>query len=180
MNTSLRSLAGVFLLAVSARSQRPETEQIRINAPDVRSSETIVTAMLELAKVRSTDVVYDLGSGDGRIVIAAAKEFGARGAGIEISPDRVKEARSNAKQAGVEARVKFEIGDLFDSDIDSATVVTMYLLPDLNLRLRPKLLRELKPGTRVVSRDFDMGDWKADKEEIIEGSHLYLWTIPPK
>ncbi|HLX42088.1 MAG TPA: methyltransferase domain-containing protein [Bryobacteraceae bacterium] len=180
MNVSLRSVAGLLLLAASGRSQRLETEQIRINAPDVRSSETIVTAMLEFAKVKSTDTVYDLGSGDGRIVIAAAKQFGAHGAGIEISPDRVKEAQSNAKKAGVDTLVKFEIGDLFDSDIHAATVVTLYLLPDLNLRLRPKLLRELKPGTRVVSRDFDMGDWKPEKEQVIEGSHLYLWTIPPR
>jgi 23S rRNA G2445 N2-methylase RlmL len=180
MNVSLRSFAATTLLAVSGLSLQRETEQIRINAPDVRSSETIVTAMLELAKVTSTDTVYDLGSGDGRIVIAAAKQFGANGAGIEISPDRVKEARSNAKKAGVDSLVKFEIGDLFDSDIHSATVVTLYLLPDLNLRLRPKLLRELNPGTRLVSRDFDMGDWKPEKEQIVEGSHLYLWTIPPR
>jgi SAM-dependent methyltransferase len=174
------TVAGLFLLAVLAAGQRPEAEQIRINAPDVRSSETIVTAMLKLAEVNSRDTVHDLGSGDGRIVIAAAKQFGAQGVGIEISPERVEEARSNAKKAGVESRVRFEVGDLFDADIRSANVVMLYLLPDLNLRLRPKLLNELKPGSRVVSRDFHLGDWKPEKEEIVEGSHLYLWTIPQK
>jgi ubiquinone/menaquinone biosynthesis C-methylase UbiE len=169
-----------LVLAALAAAQRPEAEQIRINAPDVRSSETVVTAMLKLAGVKSSDTVYDLGSGDGRIVIAAAKEFGARGVGIEISPDRAQEGRANAKKAGVEERVKFETGDLFDADIHTATVVTLYLLPDLNLRLRTKLQKELKPGSRVVSRDFHMGDWKPEKEEVVEGSHIFLWRIPEK
>jgi SAM-dependent methyltransferase len=169
-----------FLLATAALAQRPEPEQIRINAPDVRSSESIVTAMLKLAGVQKTDSVYDLGSGDGRIVIAAARDFGARGVGIEIVPERVQEARENARKAGVESRVKFEIGDIFDADIHQATVVILYLLPDLNLRLRPKLLKDLKPGTRVVSRDFPMGDWKPEREVVVEGSHLFLWTIPAK
>lgn len=170
----------VVVVATSAIGQRHEPEQIRINAPDVRTSATIVTAMLKLAGVESRDLVYDLGCGDGRIVIAAAKEFGARGVGIDISPERVREARANAKQAGVEGQLKFEIGDLFDADVRRASVVTLYLLPDLNLRLRPKLLNELKPGTRVVSHDFHMGDWKPEKEEIVEGSHIFLWRVPEK
>ena len=136
--------------------------------------------MLKLAGVTSRDTVYDLGSGDGRIVIAAAKEFGARGVGIEINPERVEEARSNAKKAGVEERVKFETADLFDADLRGATVVTLYLLPDLNLRLRPKLLKELKPGARVVSHAFGMGDWPPEKEELVEGSRIFLWRIPAK
>jgi ubiquinone/menaquinone biosynthesis C-methylase UbiE len=169
-----------LLMSMLALAQRPEPEQIRINAPDVRTSATVVTAMLTLAQVKPADTVYDLGSGDGRIVIAAAKEFGAHGVGIDISPERVQEARANARKAGVEERVKFETGDLFDADIHAATVVTLYLLPDLNLRLRPKLLKELKPGTRIVSHDFHMRDWKPEKEEIVEGSHIFLWRIPPK
>jgi len=169
-----------FFLTTLALAQRPEPEQIRINAPDVRTSAAVVTAMLKLAGVTSRDTVYDLGSGDGRIVIAAAKEFGARGVGIEINPERVEEARSNAKKAGVEERVKFETADLFDADLRGATVVTLYLLPDLNLRLRPKLLKELKPGARVVSHAFGMGDWPPEKEELVEGSRIFLWRIPAK
>jgi SAM-dependent methyltransferase len=140
----------------------------------------VVSAMLKLADVTSSDLVYDLGSGDGRIVIAAAMEYGAHGVGIDINPDRVEEARANAKKADVEELVKFEVNDLFDADIHDATVVTLYLLPNLNLRLRPKLLAELKPGTRVVSHEFLMGDWKPEKEETAEGSHIYLWIIPAK
>ena len=102
----------------------------------------------------------------------------ARGVGIDINPARIEEARTNARDAGVDDRVRFEANDLFDADIHSATVVALYLLPDVNLRLRPRLLRELKPGTRIVSHAFDMGDWKPDKEVVVEGQHVYLWTIP--
>ena len=122
--------------------------------------ENVVAKMLQLAKVVPDDVVYDLGSGDGRIVIAAARRHGARGVGVDIDPLRVKEARANARKAGVAARVKFQEGDLFKADIGKASVVTLYLLPTLNLRLRPKLLAELRAGTRIVSYGFDMGDWK--------------------
>ena len=120
--------------------------------------------MLRLAGVTNRDTVYDLGCGDGRIVIAAAR-LGAHGVGIDINPERIREARVNARKAGVEALAKFEVGDIFDADIASATVVALYLLPDLNLRLRPKLLQDLKPGTRVVSHAFDMGDW-TPREEV--------------
>ena len=168
-----------LLLLVSAAllAQKP-VEPVQINAPYVATRDHIVSAMLRLAAVTSSDVVYDLGCGDGRIVIAAAKELGTRGVGVDINPTRIQEARANARTAGVEPLVKFDVKDLFDTDIRSATVVMLYLLPDINLRLRPKLLSDLKPGTRVVSHDFGMGDWKPDKEEIVDGSHLYLWTIP--
>ena len=138
--------------------------------------------MLDLARVTSGDTVYDLGCGDGRIVISAAKKFGARAraVGIDINPARIEEARANARSAGVDDRVSFEINDLFDADIRNATVVALYLLPDANIRLRPRLLRELRPGTRVVSHSFAMGDWKPDEEKLVDGVHVYLWTIPKR
>src|SRR6202140_185495 len=172
----MKSIFAVVLLAAAAFAQSSES-QIQINAPYVRTQDHVVSAMLKLAGVKANDMVYDLGCGDGRIVIAAAKEYGAHGVGIDIDPERVQEARENARKAGVEALVKFEVNDLFAADIHSATVVALYLLPDVNLRLRPKLLKDLKPGTRVVSNSFGMGDWKAEKEQMVDGNHIYLWTI---
>jgi SAM-dependent methyltransferase len=170
----------ILLVAASAAAQTPQP-QIQINPPYVRTPDHVVNAMLKLAGVKKTDFVYDLGSGDGRIVIAAAKDYGARGVGIDIDPERVQEARDNARKAGVDALVKFEVNDLFDADFRDATVVAIYLLPDVNLRLRPKLLKDLKPGTRIVSHDFHMGDWKPDKQALVDpGSKIYLWTIPAK
>ena len=181
MNSRMRFVlfvASAGLLTWMAEAQSPP-EQIPISTPYVASEPHMVNAMLELANVTGSDTVYDLGCGDGRIVIAAAQEYGARGVGIDINPARIEEARANARDAGVDDRIRFEANDLFDADIHSATVVALYLLPDVNLRLRPRLLRELKPGTRVVSHAFGMGDWKPDKELVVEGEHLYLWTIPP-
>ena len=141
----------------------------------------IVDKMLDLAKVGKKDVLYDLGCGDGRIVITAAKERGARGTGIDINPVRIQEARQNAKEAGVSDNVEFKVGDLFQSDFSKATVVTLYLLPDINRKLRPQLWRQLKVGTRVVSHDFDMGpEWPPEKVEKIGGKTLYFWTITPE
>ena len=136
--------------------------------------------MLKLANVTASDVVYDLGSGDGRIVIAAAQKFGARGVGIELDRQLVNEANKKARKAGVADKVTFLSVDLFKADISEATVVTLYLLPSINLRLQPKLMRELKPGTRIVSHRFDMGAWKPEQELIVRGVHVYLWTIPDK
>lgn len=133
--------------------------------------------MLKLAAVKKSDVVYDLGCGDGRIVVTAAQKFGAHGVGVDINPERIREATENAKQAGVSDRVKFVQKNLFEADIHDATVVTLYLLSDVNLRLRPKLLKDLKPGTRIVSHSFDMGDWKPEKEVSANGRRLYLWII---
>jgi SAM-dependent methyltransferase len=154
--------------------------QIRINAPFVATPPEVVTAMLTLAQVSSSDIVYDLGCGDGRIVITAARRFGARGVGIDIDPQRVRDANEAAKIAGVAGRVRFRRGDLFDADLSEASVVTLYLLPDINIDLRDKLRRDLAPGTRVVSHAFSMGDWKPEKIVRIRDAVLYLWTIPKR
>jgi ribosomal protein L11 methylase PrmA len=138
----------------------------------------VVDKMLELAKVTSRDVVYDLGCGDGRIVIAAAQKYGVRAVGVDIDPKRIQEANANAKAAKVTDKVKFIEGDLFEADISEATVVTLYLLTRLNEKLKPKLLKDLKPGTRVVSHAFDMGDWKPEQTAQVASSTVYLWRIP--
>jgi ribosomal protein L11 methylase PrmA len=152
--------------------------------PYVPTHESLVDEMLRMAKVGKNDILYDLGSGDGRIVITAAQRFGTRGIGYDLDPDRVTEARENAKRAGVSDRVRFEEQDIFTANISSATVVTMYLLPDVNLKLRPKLLSELKPGTRIVSHNYDLGDWEPvqRKDMDVNGvSHtLYLWVVPKR
>ncbi|NWF84711.1 MAG: methyltransferase domain-containing protein [Bryobacteraceae bacterium] len=154
-----------------------------VRPPDVRyepSSPEIVKRMLELGGVRKGDVLYDLGCGDGRIVIAAAKQYGIRGVGIDIDPQRILEANANAKAAGVTKLVKFRVGDLFESDVREATIVTLYLWPWINLKLRPILLRQLKPGSRIVSHYHDMGDWPPEKQIEVEGHQIYLWTVPPQ
>ncbi|HEY2012291.1 MAG TPA: class I SAM-dependent methyltransferase [Bryobacteraceae bacterium] len=171
-------LTTLSLLMGTASAQGPPP--VLINAPYVTTPTRIVEAMLQLAAVRKGDLVYDLGCGDGRIVIAAAKRYGVRGVGIDINPDRIREARAAAHTEGVEALVQFDVGDVFNADFGNATAVFVYLLPDLNLRLRPKLLHDLKPGTRVVSHAFDMGDWAPEKKQIVDGSPIYLWTIPSK
>ena len=148
------------------------------DVPFVRTPQNLVDRMLQLADVDQEDVVYDLGSGDGRIPITAAQMYGARGVGIEIQPDLVREARQNAEQAGVADLVEFQQGDLFEADISGATVVTLYLLPDVNDRLRPKLLRQLEPGTRVVSHGFDMDGWEPDDVVETQDTFLFLWTVP--
>jgi SAM-dependent methyltransferase len=178
------SVVAVLSVAmVAAQSAAPRREP---DVPYVPTTEAAVQAMLKLADVKKADVVYDLGCGDGRIVIAAAKNLGARGVGIDINPVRISEAKENAKKAGVEKLVRFEENDLFEADIHEATVVTLFLLPHINLKLRPKLLQDLKPGTRIVSNTFDMGDWKPEKEAIVpetdEDSYLshklYFWIVP--
>ncbi len=140
----------------------------------------VVVQMLKLAEVTSKDTVYDLGCGDGRFVVTAARQFGARGVGVDIDPERIKEARELAQRTGADDKVRFIEGDLFETDISEATVVTLYLLTRLNLKLRPKLMKELKPGTRIVSHAFDMGDWKPGKTEQSGSSTIYLWRIPPR
>ena len=157
------------------------------DVPYVPTTDRAVAAMLELGEVTKSDIVYDLGCGDGRLVIAAALKYGAHGVGVDINPERVKEARENAKKAGVEDRVRFIEGDLFKADIREATVVTLFLLNSINLKLRPKLLKDLKAGTRIVSNTFDMGDWKPEKQVNVENTedeesglsqHIFRWTIP--
>jgi len=159
-----------------ARAQDSIFENKKI-VPFVPSPQIVVDKMIELAGVKKGDVVYDLGSGDGRIVIAAAKK-GARAVGFDIDPDLVAESRANIKKAGVQESAEIRHQDILTVDLSPASVVTMYLLPDVNLKLKPNLLSQLKPGSRVVSHSFDMGDWKPDKVERVDGRTIYLWIIP--
>lgn len=151
-----------------------------LDVPFVPTPPEVVKKMLQMAGVGKDDIVYDLGCGDGRIVIAAVRDFGAKkGVGVDLDPQRIRESNENARKNNVTDRVQFIEGDLFKADIREATVVTLYLLPSVNLRLRPKLFRELKPGSRVVSHDFDMGEWEADKVETVDNYHtVYYWVIP--
>lgn len=179
----------LFLLggavACGQQTQAPKREP---DVPYVPTTDQAVSAMLKLAGVKKNDIVYDLGCGDGRIVVAAARDFGARGVGIDINPVRVKEAKANAAKAKVESLVRFEENDLFQADFHEATVVTLFLLPAINLKLRPRLIAQLRPGTRVVSNTFDMGDWKADQEARVDDSdeetglsqRLFLWVVPER
>ena len=147
----------------------------------VPTPQPVVDAMLEMAGVGGDDVLYDLGSGDGRIPVTAARRFGTRGVGIDIEPVRIREANANARAAGVTDLVSFRQEDLFEADFSEATVVTLYLLPTLNEKLRPRLLAELKPGTRIVSHAFDMGDeWEPEQVRQIDSSTIYLWTVPER
>jgi len=166
----------VSITSVSAQEFGPPNRE-----PDVGyvpTPQEVVDAMLKVANVGEDDVVYDLGSGDGRIVITAAREYGARGVGVDINPRRIREARENALQNMVTDRVHFIEGDLFEIDFSEATVVTLYLLRELNLKLRPKLLSELKPGTRIVSHAFSMGDWEPLEVLNINGNTVYYWVVP--
>jgi SAM-dependent methyltransferase len=170
---------GATTLSQSVSAQEPQTATPKRepDVPYVPTPHEVVAEMLRLANVTKSDVVYDLGCGDGRIVIAAAQKYGARGVGIDINPQRIIEAQANAKAAGVADRVQFMEQDLFDTDLNQATVITLYLLPQVNLKLRPKLLN-LKPGTRIVSHSFDMGDWKPEQTVNVNGRTVYYWTIP--
>lgn len=174
-----RKLVLVGLVLALALSSAALSQRARYpDVPYVPSSPQIVEGMLKLAGVTSRDTVYDLGCGDGRIAVMAAQKFGARAIGVDIDPDRIKEANENVAKAGVQDRVKIVQGDLFTTPISDATVVTLYLLRSVNMKLRPRLLKELRPGTRIVSHTFDMGEWKPDKETQVNGSRLYLWTVP--
>jgi trans-aconitate methyltransferase len=180
VGVALALIAALAVASTGAQPLKPLDKEPEV--PYVPTHERIVAEMLKVAKVGKSDVLYDLGSGDGRIVITAAKRFGTRGIGVDIDPVRVKEARENAAKAGVADRVKFLQQDLFETDIREATVVTLYLLPEVNLRLRPKLLSELKPGTRVVSHNYDMGDWtplKTLQVRVPEDHTIYYWVVPP-
>ncbi len=170
-------LALLVMAALPALAQAPA----QLRTPDVifvPTPQEVVDAMLKLAKVSKSDVIYDLGSGDGRIPITAARTYGARSVGIDIDPQRIREANESLKAAGVGDRVKFLNQDLFTTDISEATVVTLYLLPSLNLKLLPKLNRDLKPGTRIVSHAFDMGSAKPLETLNVNGRTIYFWTIP--
>ena len=175
-------VSGAALLTTSPATWAQEAKAPpKLDVPYVPTPQQVVDAMLEMARVKKGDVVYDLGCGDGRIVVTAAKQHGARGVGIDIDPQRISEARANAKAAGVADRVKFRNADLFKSDFAPASVVTLYLLPQINQKLRPQLWRQLKVGTRVVSHDFDMGEaWPPDRMDRVAGKTLYSWTIRPE
>ena len=176
-----RVTSAVAALALCAAvASRGEAATLDIPTPYIPSTPLNVDEMLRLADVRASDLVYDLGSGDGRVVIAAARDWGARGVGIEIDGKLVAESRELARRAGVSERASFREGDVFAANISEATVVTMYLLSGLVNRLQSKLLAELKPGTRIVSHAFDMGDWKPEKTETVDGRTIYYWTIPKK
>lgn len=148
------------------------------DVPYVATPNETVRGMLQLANVSEDDVVYDLGSGDGRIPIAAAQQYGARGVGIELEPSRVERARKNARHSGVQEQVSFHQQDFFNADFSDATVVTLYLFPEVNLLLRPMLFEQLDPGTRVVSHSFDMDGWEPDSTTTVNDDRVYLWTIP--
>jgi cyclopropane fatty-acyl-phospholipid synthase-like methyltransferase len=174
---SMRQTIGVVALVltlslgISSLAQTPDIHY-------VPTSDAVVRAMLKLARVTATDVVYDLGSGDGRIVIEAAKAYGASGVGVELDADLIKQSLKNAQKAGVADKVRFVQGDLFKTDLSEATVVTLFLSQTINARLQPKLRRELKPGARVVSHRFEMPrDWKPDQDISVQGTHVLLWTI---
>jgi ribosomal protein L11 methylase PrmA len=179
---TLIALAAALVFAVPG-SVYAQAKKAPARGPDVifvPTPQEVVEDMLRLANVRKGDVLYDLGSGDGRIAITAAKKYGIRATGIDIDPERIREATENARKAGVTDLVQFKQEDLFQADFSDATVVTLYLLPDLNVKLRPKLWNELKPGTRIVSHQFDMGKWKPEKTLESDGRTIYFWTVPEK
>ena len=171
----------LLLLLLGLNLTLTAAQQTPLRQPDVifvPTPQSIVKQMLELASVKPGDMVYDLGCGDGRVIITAAKQYGVRAVGIDIDPERINQSLENARKAGVEDRVSFRNEDLFEAVISEATVVTLYLLHSLNLKLRPKLWKELKPGTRIVSYNFHVGDWPPVKQiEVLSGT-IYLWIIP--
>jgi ribosomal protein L11 methylase PrmA len=184
MTTRMLAVGLAAVLAVlpapPAFAQGAATPSRRPDVIYVPTPEDVVEAMLTVAKVTKNDIVYDLGTGDGRIPVTAAKKYGARGVGIDIDPQRIKDANENVQKSGVGDKVRIIQGDLFEANISEATVVTLYLLPSLNQKLMPKLMKDLKPGTRIVSHAFDMGDWKPEQEIDVNGRKVYFWTIPKK
>lgn len=179
----LPAIAALSLILPAASACAQQAAPVVEREPDViyvPTPQPVVEAMLKLAKVRKGDVLYDLGSGDGRIPITAARLYGVRATGIDIDPERIAEARANVAAAGVGDLVTIRQADLFTSDFRDASVVTLYLLSSLNEKLRPKLLAELKPGTRIVSHAFRMGDWEPEAEQEVDGNMIYLWTIPAR
>ena len=176
------ALAHAWPLGLTGAAHAQAQDEIArpLDVPYVPTPMPVVDAMLDMAKVGQADIVYDLGCGDGRIVVRAASRFGCQGVGVDLNPERVKEAKANAAKARVTELTRFEVGDVFEFDFSAASVVTMYLLPSVNLKLRPRLLKELKPGTRLVSHDFHMGDWAPQTTREVARSRIYLWTIPPR
>lgn len=175
-------VAAVFFLLTAGGAAVVQQQVFHPEVPFVPTPHEVVAEILRLADVGKADVLYDLGCGDGRIVVTAAKKYGCRGIGIDIDPERIQDSQKNAAKEGVEDKVRFIESDLFDADISEASVVTLYLLSRVNIRLRPKLLADLKPGTRVVSHDFDMDEWEADEISYIEDDwethSIFFWIIP--
>jgi SAM-dependent methyltransferase len=161
--------------ASPSAAELSESEALYLPTP-----QPVVDAMLRLANVGPGDVLYDLGSGDGRIPITAARRYGIRAVGIELDARKIAEARCNARESGVEQRVKFRQADVFEADFREASVVTLFLFPEMNRRLRPRLRAELAPGTRIVSHRFDLGDWPPDRRAEIDGHAIFLWIVPPR
>lgn len=180
--TILSGLAGLGALAAAPGfAQTPENAVgPRLDVPYVPTPQEVVDRMLEIAKVTGKDFVMDLGCGDGRMLVTAATKFGSRGRGVDLNPLRIKEANANAQNAKVSDKVTFEVKNLFDTSIKEADVLTMYLLPGVNLQLRPRILDEMKPGSRIVSHAFDMGDWEADYRDEVGYSRIYYWIVPAK
>jgi predicted RNA methylase len=179
---TIRAVGLAVLLVVPFVAHDSAQQAVPSRQPDVVFVPTppdVVDAMLKLAKVTANDVIYDLGSGDGRIVIAAAKTYGASGVGIDIDPERTREATANARAGGVADKVMFRTEDLFTADISPATVVMLYLSPPINSRLAGKLMKELKPGTRIVSHAFDLGSWKPQQRMVVSDRPIFLWTVAP-
>ena len=180
MKNLVKSLViGLIAIGASITSSAQTAPPPALDVPYVPTRTAVVEAMLKLAEVKPGDVVYDLGCGDGRIVVSAAKNHGATGMGFDIDPKRIEEANANAKAANVTDKVKFVTANLFEADLSAATVITLYLLPDVNLQLRPRLLA-LKPGTRIVSHAFNMGDWVPEKIEEVDGANIYFWRVPER
>lgn len=178
-----RACAGILALAGTPAVAQllPEpSPRPQLDVPYVPTPQEVVERMLGMAQVSSADFVMDLGCGDGRMLIAAATRYGARGFGVDLNPQRIREAMENAKAAQVLDKVRFEVKNLFDTSIRDADVLTMYLLPNVNLQLRPRILDEMKPGARIVSHAFDMGDWEPDQRDIIDYSRIYFWVVPAK
>jgi SAM-dependent methyltransferase len=175
---SATAATGLLLLPFDRASAQAVAITPPLDVPYVPTPQEVVEGMLALAKVGKDDYLIDLGCGDGRIVVSAAHQRGARALGIDLNPERIAEANANARKAGVEGRASFRVADLFETDLSAASVVSLYLLPDVNLKLRPKLWQQLKPGSRVVSHAFDMGpDWPPQRTQRVKGSMIYLWTI---
>jgi 2-polyprenyl-3-methyl-5-hydroxy-6-metoxy-1,4-benzoquinol methylase len=191
LSTASVGVLGTHLLSAQTGTSSPQgTNNPAVPSSEIRTAQRepdviyvptpqgVVDEMLKIANVSKNDILYDLGSGDGRIPITAAQKYGTRGVGVDIDPDRVAEAKNNAIQAGVTDQVQFMQQDLFETDLSKATVVTLYLLQSLNIKLRPKLFKELKPGTRIVSHAFNMGNWKPEKVVRKDGRTIYYWVIP--
>lgn len=173
----VRSLSSMALLAGLLAAALPDSAAAReLDVPFVPTPQAVVDRMLELAELKSGDKLIDLGSGDGRIPVTAAKKYGVEATGVDLNPTRIEEANQNAKRENVTDKVEFKQQDLFETDLSKADVITMYLLPSVNLKLKPKLMK-LKPGTRIVSHSFNMGDWKPDKSETVDGREIHLWIV---